>query len=58
MGIPTGEKSGWLVLDESEIKIIAHSVSRYRPNPPQKKYHHRTDSGNAERLRDRFGSII
>ena len=45
-------------LDKAEIKTIAHSVSRYQPNPPQKKYYHRTDSGNAERLRDRFGSII
>lgn len=45
-------------LDEAEIKTIAHSVSRYQPNPPQKKYYHRTDSGNAERLRDRFGEII
>lgn len=45
-------------LDEAEIKTIAHSVSRYQPNPPQNKYYYRTDSGNAERLRDRFGSII
>lgn len=45
-------------LEESEVKTIAHSVSRYQPNPPQKKYYHRTDSGNAESLRDRFGSII
>ena len=45
-------------LDEAEVKTIAHSVSRYQPNLPQKKYYHRTDSGNAERLRDRFGEII
>jgi len=45
-------------LDEAEVKKIAHSVSRYQPNHPVKKYYHRTDSGNAERLRDRFGSII
>ena len=45
-------------LDEVEVKVIAHSVSRYQPNPPQKKYYHRTDSGNAERLRDRFGTIV
>lgn len=45
-------------LDESEVKTIAHSVSRYQPNPPQKKYYHRTDSGNAERLRDKFGSVV
>ena len=45
-------------LDEAEVKKIAHSVSRYQPNPPVKKHYHRTDSGNAERLRDRFGSII
>ena len=45
-------------LDEAEVRKIAHSVSRYQPNPPVKKYYHRTDSGNAERLRDRFGSII
>jgi len=45
-------------LEESEVKTIAHSVSRYQPNPPQKKYYHRTDSGNAERLRDRFGPIV
>ena len=45
-------------LDEAEVRKIAHSVSRYQPNPPVKKHYHRTDSGNAERLRDRFGSII
>ena len=45
-------------LDETEVKTIAHSVSRYQPNPPQKKNYHKTDSGNAERLRDRFGSIV
>jgi putative DNA primase/helicase len=45
-------------LDEAEVKVIAHNVSRYQPNPPQKKYYHRTDSGNAEKLRDRFGEII
>jgi len=32
-------------LDEAEVKKIAHSVSRYQPNPPMKKYYHRTDSG-------------
>lgn len=45
-------------LDEAEIKTIAHSISRYQPNPPKKMYYNRTDSGNAERLCDRFGSII
>lgn len=29
-------------LDEAEVKVIAHSVNRYQPNPPQKKYYHRS----------------
>ena len=45
-------------LDEAEVRKIAHSVSRYQPNPTGKKHYHRTDSGNAERLCDRFGEII
>ena len=61
IGIPTGAENNARCnppLDEEEVKTIAHSVSRYQPNPPAKKYYHRTDSGNAERMRDRFGSII
>jgi len=26
-------------LDEAEVKKIAHSVSRYQPNPPMKKHY-------------------